>query len=198
MADIDTAKVIEELKSFPSFLRNFILKPVKEMRSIPNYSWPTLLVIQLCFSLISGVLTGLLEMSIFATISGAILLPIVAIISSLLFTLFIYYFFYLFLSTELPFERLLAIIIIANIPFLLFHIGSGLLPLIDLLGYAFSSMLLIVGLVETFGLPKKFVARLILGIYVVFLVSWLINNVSGLQTPKPQPKLLDHIESEMN
>ncbi len=191
-------QIKKELTEFAPYLKNFIRRPMTEVRKIPKLSLPSSLIFLGAASLISGFLSGLLMFSPFTAIFGGLFMPFAAGISSGLLTFFIYYFFYLFFSTELSLEKLFNLVVICSIPFLVFNIAAGVVPLVEIFAYAFSAMLLAVGLVENFGLPKKIVLRLVGGIFLALLLVWLINLLmfwgSMANTMRPSP--LDQIERD--
>jgi hypothetical protein len=176
MMAFDTDQFRNELKDLPRFLISFIKNPVQGIRTAPPLSWPALFSLQIGAAIISGALVGLTERSFFDFLVGIFIYPVSSLVLSVIFTLFIYYFFSLFHGTFLEFRRLYGLLVLANLPYFIFHAAAGFLPPIDLIGFAFTCVLLIVGLVEQFGLERKKVTRLVGALYLVFFLIWAVEQ----------------------
>jgi hypothetical protein len=71
----------------------------------------------------------------------------------------------------------LAIIVFAAIPFLIFHIGSTIISPLDILGLIVAAILIIVGFVENFQLPRKQITQLVVTVLAIVIAVWLINKL---------------------
>jgi multisubunit Na+/H+ antiporter MnhE subunit len=192
----------QELGDLHRFLKEFLRHPIQGIRQTPPLSWPALFSLQAGAAMVSGALLGVMSHSFIDFLLGLIIFPISSVILSFVFALFIYYFFSLFHSTFLEFRRLYGIIVLANLPYFIFHVASGFLPPIDLVGFAFASALLIVGLVEQFSLERKTVIRLIGALYLIFFLIWAVSLVRSSNQDSQhhrdlEPKSLDELEREM-
>lgn len=191
-----------QLKELPEYLLRFAKNPVQGIRTTPAWSWPATLSVQGGIAAISGACLAVLNQNFFDFLLALFIFPVSSIIISLVMMFFFYYFFAFFESTFLEFRRLYAIIVLANIPYLLFHILSGLLPPIDLLGFAMTALLLIVGLVEQFKVPKKTVVKLVAFIYIIFFLMWINVQIRSTWQPDEKinatkPESLDKLERDL-
>jgi hypothetical protein len=71
----------------------------------------------------------------------------------------------------------MSLVCLAVVPYFLFHSVSGYLPPIDLLGFAFTCVLLIVGLVEQFGLERRLCSKLVGSMAIVFFIVWMVSQI---------------------
>lgn len=167
-----------DVKAIIQFLVNFLKHPVKYITEIPDWNLPSLFFIQISISVLSGVLAGLLKMNLFRIANGLILMPIVSTISSLLLTALLYYYFQFFENKTENFKKLFSLIIIASIPFYLFQIISEYFSPIALIGFTFTSALLVVGLNETFKIEKKRCYQIVGVLFTLVLFTWITNKIT--------------------
>ena len=86
------------------------------------------------------------------------------------------------------------------IPYFVFHTVSGFLAPIDLLGFALTCILLVVGLVGEFGLDRKIVIRVMAAVGFTFFVAWSVNQFKSSGKPAIDdhaPKNLDDLERDV-
>jgi hypothetical protein len=103
--------------------------------------------------------------------------PFMAFFLTSLMAVFIYYYFQIFEKRTLDFKQIYILILFADIPFFLFQVASEILPPITLVGFAFTALLLAVGLTENFQLEKQKSLRLIGGLFLVVFLIWLWNLI---------------------
>jgi len=169
---------IIDIKAIIQFLINYMKHPVKFITEIPEWNLPSLFFIQISVSIVSGVLAGLLKMNIYRVMNGLILMPIVSTISSLLLASLIYYYFQFAEEKTENFKKIFSLVIIASIPFYLFQIISEYFSPIALIGFAFTSALLVVGLNETFKIEKKRSYQLVGVLFALVLFTWIANKLT--------------------
>ncbi|MBC7457947.1 MAG: YIP1 family protein [Bdellovibrionaceae bacterium] len=167
-----------DIKAIIQFFANYVKHPVKFITEIPDWNLPSLFFIQISVSVISGLLTGLLKMNFYRIANGIILMPIVSTISSLLLTALIYYYFQFVEEKTESFKKLFSLVIIASIPFYLFQIISEYFSPIALIGFSFTSALLVVGLNETFKVEKKRCYQIVGTLFALVLLTWIANKVT--------------------
>lgn len=191
-----------ELKESSEFLLRFLRNPVECIKSPPDLSWPSIVSIQIASSMVSGAVLGALNESAADFLLGLLLFPLTTLVSSFVFSGFLYYFFSLFRATFLDYRRLHTIVALANLPFFALHAASGYLPPIDLIGFAATSVLIAVGLVERFGLDWRTVSRLVGVIFAVFCLLWMVNLLRTDGDPDDfthhhRPQSLDRLEQDV-
>lgn len=167
-----------DMKAIIQFLVNYVKHPVKYITEIPEWNLASLFFIQVSVSIISGVLAGLLKMNFYRIANGLILMPIVSTIASLLLTTLLYYYFQFFEEKTESFKKLFSLVIIASIPFYLFQIISEYFSPIALIGFAFTSALLVVGLNETFKIDKKRCYQIVGALFALVLFTWIANKIT--------------------
>ena len=127
--------------------------------------------------MVSGAIAGALTHSFWDFAVGLLLFPLTSLIVGFVYSGFIFTFFSIFKSTYLDFQRLHSIVVVALVPYFVLHVFSGFLPPMDLIGFGLTAILLIVGLVEQFGVPRKPVIILVSGISAVFFAIWMIAQI---------------------
>jgi Na+/pantothenate symporter len=162
----------KEFQEIQLALRSFLSHPVEGMKRIPQWEWRRVILAQILITVLSGALSGLIHRSIGAIIWNVIQTPILTLITTFISSLFFYYTFQIFNERIIDFKTLFTTVLFANIPFFIFQIISGFFPPILLIGLAFTALLLIVGFVENFQIPRVFITRLIAGLYVVFVATY--------------------------
>ena len=170
------------LRELPRVLIQILKDPLGTVRRPLDFSWPLIIVILAAAALVSGAVAGTIAHSIADFLVGVFVFPITSVIAAFVFGFFIYYFFSLFRSTFLDFRRLMSLVCLAVVPYFLFHSISSYLPPIDLLGFAFTCVLLIVGLVEQFGLERRLCSKLVGAMGVLFFVVWMVSQIRNVST----------------
>lgn len=165
------------LRELPRVLIGMLKDPLGTVRRPLDFSWPLIFVLLAGSALVSGAIAGAITHNFLDFIIGVFVFPITSIVSAVVFGFFIYYFFSLFQSTFLDFRRLMSLVAVAVVPYFLFHSVSGYISPIDLLGFAFTCVLLIVGLVEQFGLERRLCSRLVAGLGLLYLVVWTLSQI---------------------
>jgi hypothetical protein len=165
-------------------LKIFLRQPIKEIRSAPDWSWQQILIVHAFVTALTGFCSGLANRSLHSSIFGLFIMPFLTAVMITISTLFFYYVFQIFGDRVIHFRKLFTVVLLANIPFFIFQIMSGLFPPITLFGLGFSALLLIVGLIDNFQLPRKFVMKLIAGIYILFFIIYASSRINDLEWGK--------------
>lgn len=163
------------VKEILSYLIEFIKNPVEKIQQLPSWNWSSLFFVQITFAITSGVIAGLIKFNFYRVAFGLLLMPIVSTLSSMLLATFLYYFFQFFERRTESYRKLFALVTLSLIPFYIFQIVSEYFKPISLIGFAFTSLLLVVGLNTHFGLERKKTYQLVAFLYVLVLVTWLTN-----------------------
>jgi hypothetical protein len=187
----------KELPSLFTYLWALVKNPIEEIKRIPSIEWPTLLIFQFCLSFISVVVSNLLAPFTISLINVMVSL-VVAILATGLVSLFFYYFFLLLYSRQMEFIKIFTLVLFAHIPFAIFHLGAYFFPPADLIGLAISALLMVVGLVENFSVPRKLATQLMIGCYSLFFIYWAVHLITMRQHQESTlPQDLDKIEQEI-
>lgn len=159
------------------YIINYLRHPVEKIKTLPDWNWPLLMITLISLSIASGVLTGLVPPNFFRIMGGIIVSPVVGVVTTFLGALFIYYYFQVFEKKTCSFRRVFTLILFANIPFFIFQVGSEILPPITLVGFAFTALLMAVGLSENFQMEKRRALRLVTILFAIVFIIWLWNRI---------------------
>ena len=192
------ARLKEAVLVLPHFAKN----PVQGMRQLPDWDWPTMLVLQGAFAAICAVLSNLIERDIIGAITGVIISPIAALLITAVFAGFFYYTFLFFFKREIPYRQIYLVLVFAAIPSQVTVVVASLIPPIVLIGVLGSMLLLFVGFTENFHLERLKTRNLLIGMTVIYLAFWglqLFNYTSKHERMrlKATPESLDILEKEL-
>ena len=103
-------------------------------------------------------------------------MPVVSTIAALLLTLFLYYYFQFFENKTEDYRKLFTLVILSSLPFYVFQILSEYFAPVTLIGFAFTSLLGVVGLCENFGVQKKRAYQIVGLLFILILIAWIMNR----------------------
>lgn len=160
---------------------HFLRHPLKEIKNIPHWGWPRVIALQISMAAITGALTGLVERkATFSIIAGLFLAPILTFIPIGISALFFYYCFQLFERKTVSFRHLFNVILFASIPLYIFKIVSSYAAVITMIALAFSSLLVVKGIIHNFQIERKRAIKMVLSLYILFFVMWTWDQSSTL------------------
>lgn len=165
-----------DFRELVRFLVEFVKQPVQQISRLPDWNWASLFVFHLLLSIASGVLAGLLKFNFYRVAAGIFLMPIVSTACALMMTLFLYYYFQFFEKKIESFRKLFTLVVLASIPFYLFQILSEYFSPISLVGFAFTSLLAIVGLCDNFRVERKRSYKIVGPIFALVVLVWIMNQ----------------------
>ncbi len=192
-------EIFDSLKVLLDFAKN----PIQGMKTLPDWKWPKLLFLMGGFAAICGVLRGVVNRSFLEMISGVLVYPVSALLMIAIFSGLFFYIFMFFYKRQLSYQRVYTHVTFAVLPSVLLSTVSYLVPPITLLGSAITGLLLIVGFVDNFRLPKKAVTKMVSGLFLVYVIIWIFSTISFQQKKeefrmKALPESLDILEKELN
>lgn len=176
MRDVTPHSNSVDFKALIRFLIRFVQQPVEQISHLPDWNWSSIFVVHLMLSVASGVLAGLLKFNFYRVAAGLFLMPVVSTVTVFLLSLFLYYYFQFFEKRTEPFKKILILVVLASIPFYLFQIISEYFSPISLIGFAFTSLLGVVGLCDNFRVEKKRAYRITGGLFILVFLTWLTNK----------------------
>ncbi|RME17863.1 MAG: YIP1 family protein [Bdellovibrio sp.] len=191
-------------KEILEYLIDYFKNPVQSIRKLPQWGWPSLLILQASLAGISGLMAFLIKPSVRRFLEALFVLPLSSIITTFIITVFFHYTFYFFFRREISLKEIFTLLFLSNIPFFFLYILHPLVPPIVLLGMAVTSLLLIIGLVENFALPKKTIIRLIGSLFIFYLIIWTFQQIrftafsSKNKELKTLPGSIDILEKELS
>jgi hypothetical protein len=168
---------LENWKQAAQFLMGFARNPVQAMKNCPQWNWATVILVQVVLSVLVGALAGLIAKSWMTFFLNLFVFPISTLLSTAVGSGFFYYTFMFIYQKNTPFRTHYTIVALAYMPFLFLRLLSFLGPTVVLVGFAAMCLLLVVGLVENFDIPRQKVIRLILLLSVLFLIVWVIDVI---------------------
>ncbi|MFS4460305.1 Yip1 family protein [Bdellovibrio sp. HCB2-146] len=175
--DVTPNQSTESAKEVAKYIVNYLRHPLERIRQLPDWKWTVLIVVQVLVSMASGVLTGLVPPNFYGVMSGIIISPMVGVVTGFIGALFIYYYFQVFEHRTCSLRKIFTLILFANIPFFIFQVGSELIPPISLVGFAFTALLMAVGLTENFQMEKRRSLRLVTVLFAIVFILWLWNRI---------------------
>lgn len=170
---VEKFKLVEAKDYFIQFIKN----PIVAVKQIPDWSWPTILIIAAILSAVSTFLSGMLAKKFLYVFIGPIIGPIGFIAAVLIISSFFYYIFYFTLDRQVDFKKLYTALVIVAIPTLAANILSSLLMPVQILGFAASCLLTVKALIYGFHLPKKRINQIIAAIFIIYVLTWLIDII---------------------
>jgi hypothetical protein len=161
------------------------------MRELPEIGIAQALFIQITVVVLAAGIWGILSESLtnffMATTlmfaAGLILLALHAWILQIIFRLWTHRF--------VPWSRMFTVLVVSYIPFFLLQSVSSHIPPMMVLGYALTSLMMIVGLTESLKLPRKAVIQITSAFFVLFLILWSWNNVETFLHDRKYPESAD-------
>jgi hypothetical protein len=179
MRDVNEASESgQSIKNIAKYILQFLKHPLQEVAHLPTWSWKTSVWVQIVCAIISGFVAGLTKPGFFSIMAGIIVTPFIAMLMVSVLTAFLYYYFQVFEKRTLPAQKLFTLAVLTSIPFFILQIASSLLPPITLVGFAFSAMLMTVGLTENFQMEKRRAIRLCAVLFAIVMLVWIANKVS--------------------
>src|SRR5690606_30379754 len=116
---------------------------VLAMRQLPDWSWTTLILLQLSLAGVAGLLSGVIARKPMKMIEGLFVYPISSTLVSFIVAGFFYYCFFFFLRRELPMRVLFSNVIFAHLPAMVLYTLSPLVPPLILVGLSVTGILVI-------------------------------------------------------
>ncbi|WP_295903899.1 YIP1 family protein [uncultured Bdellovibrio sp.] len=167
----------ETAKEVVRYIINYLRHPIEKIKTLPEWNWPVLIITLIVLSMASGVLTGLVPPNFFRIMGGFIISPIVGVVTTFIGSLFIYYYFQVYEKRTCSLRKIFTLVLFANIPFFVFQVGSEMIPPITLVGFAFTALLMAVGLTENFQMEKRRSIRLVTILFAIVFILWLWNRI---------------------
>jgi hypothetical protein len=172
------------------------------MRMLPDWDWPTMLLLQAAFAAACAVVGNLLERDIVGMFTGLVVAPVASLVVIAVFSGFFYYTFMFFFRREIPFRQIYLHLIFAAIPIQLTAMAAAIIPPVILIGVAASMYLLFIGFTDNFQLERQKVKKMLIGLGAVYALFWAAQFVSysnkhDRMRLKATPESLDILEKEL-
>ncbi len=171
------AKTTIDFKALIHFLIDFGKHPLQKISHLPDWNWSSLFAVHIFLSIVSGVLAGLLKFNFYRVAAGLFIMPIVSTVSVLTMSLFLYYYFQFFESRTENFRKIFTLVVLSSIPFYLFQIMSEYFSAITLVGFAFASLLSVVGLCDNFGVERKRAYKVVGIVFLLVILTWVTSKL---------------------
>lgn len=175
--DVSQTKWIEFLKDDLHFIVEFLKNPIQRISHLPEWSWKKTIFLNAGLSVFAGVLNGLIGTNHYQIAFGILFLPVITFMMTHVLAGFFYYYFQVFEKRTVDFLSLLKMIFMSNIPFLIVHTLTSVLPPLTFVGLAFAGMILVVGLTDYFRLEKKRAVKLVVVLYAMVLLVWIWDRL---------------------
>ena len=199
---IDWPNLRARLKEAILVLPHFFKNPVQGMRLLPDWDWPTMLVLQGAFAAACAVIGNLLERDILGVFTGLVLAPLSILVVVAVGSGFFYYTFFFFFKRDIPFRQIWLHQVFAAIPLQMTAVAAPIIPPVILIGVAATMYLLYVGFTENFHLERAKVKKMLVGLGAIYALFWATQFVSysnkhDRMRMKATPESLDILEKEL-
>jgi hypothetical protein len=162
-----------------TFLKVFVRHPINATRKLPEWRLETTIFLVVLSSAFSALLTGIMARSLVPLISGLLLVPLMSLIFLGVGTVVYHYVFIFLYDRSVDKRKIFQVLAVSSLPFLVFRcVGFWISPIL-LIGMAFSCVLMVVGFVDNFYLPKRSVMKLVGLIFCVLLFQWVYTTIKS-------------------
>lgn len=176
---------LSEIHEVKRTLVQFLRHPIAEIKNVPDWPWMRILGLHVILTSVLGAIAGILaQKSTFSIVIGLFFQPFLTLITLGIMTLFFYYCFQIFAERTIPARQLFTVIFFASIPQMFLRVLEAYVPPITLVGMAFTALLLLVGFVENFQIPRKLVIRLMAILYALLFTIWVWNQITSSRMEK--------------
>ena len=184
-----SSALLQDLRHLFPFLLHFARHPTEGIKAAPRLSWPALITLQMTSAMISGILMALSGRNFIDFVLGLFVFPLTSLAISLVITFFLLNFYAVFRRTHLEFQQLYTLVVLAMLPYYLLHVFSTYLPPIDLIGFAFTCLLLTVGISESFKQNRSMTFGYLATFYAAFVLIWIFSQILNSLEPSIIPKI---------
>lgn len=172
------------------------------MRTVPEWDWPTLLILQGAFAAACAIIANLVSRDIIGMFIGLVMGPVFSYLMVAVGAGFFFYTFQFFFKREIPYRQVYTHLVFATIPLLIVIMVAPILPPIMLIGTAGTLMLLYVAFVDVFQMERVKTKKLLIGLMVIYTVFWtsqLVQTTTKHKTlrQKATPESLDILQKEL-
>ncbi|MGE3973846.1 MAG: hypothetical protein AB7F59_04895 [Bdellovibrionales bacterium] len=183
---LEQLRLPERTREISFFLKAFVRQPFISIRKLPNWDFETSILLVAYCSIASAILTGLFMKGFLALISSIILVPLMTLIGLGLATAFFHYAFIFLYDRSIDWKKVFQVLAVALIPFMILRVLGHWLGPIVMIAFAITCVLLIVGFVDNFYLPKRGIIKLMGLIFSLFFCQWVYSTI------KNTPKIADY------
>jgi hypothetical protein len=167
----------QQLKDIFGYFGSYIKNPLYSIKNVPDWNWPTVLIVQLCVSILFGAISDIFAQDQLIILKGSIFFPLSSFITTFLGAGFFYFMIIIFFDTNVNFLKLYTIVFLSHLPFLFLRLLKYWIAPIELIGFAATTALLTVGFVENFQLPKKKLIKIFSLLYMVYFLMWVTQQI---------------------
>ena len=178
MTTTDSVQFKKTALEVKQYLMGFFKNPILSIRNVPDWSWQTVIILDVSMATLSAFLHGVVQLKVTAAVLGVVIAPIFSLLALFVFSGFFYYTFLFFFQRTIELRGIAIVVTLALIPQYILNTLTGLLSVFELVGTGLAGLLLMVGLVENFKLPRKSIIKLITGLYIIFAGFWVYSTLA--------------------
>lgn len=167
------------LRDILTYLPLFFRSPITSIQRVPDWDFGNALLLLVLITIPSGILGGIVARNMMTVLWGIFLLPVITVFITAILAIGFYYVFTALFRTQVDPARLFLTVVLASIPFLALRIFVPIIPLFSLIGVILSALLLTVGVVDNFSLPRQKVFKLMGGLIAVFFIFWMYQTIQS-------------------
>ena len=192
-------RLSEALRFVPQFARH----PVRGMRALPDWDWPTILILQAALAATTGSLSSLIARNWTLMVTSLVVAPVTYVVVNAAVAGVFYGLSKVMFKRDVPFRQIYLSSVLASAPGHLILVLSALFPPLMLVGAVAWAILIYQAFTVKFHLPRAGVRNLLalfLVIYAGLTVRQFLNTKSHRVYLKERasPESLDILEHEIN
>jgi len=172
-------KAKSRLRDIGFYLPMFFRSPVASIQRVPDWDFTNAILLLILVTIPSGILSGVISRNLMTILWGIFLLPVTSLVFTALIAAGFYYLFMAIFRVKVDPVKLFLTVVLASIPFMVIRIVVPVLPPLLPFGVLLSGLLLIVGFVDNFRLPRKQVMNLLGACFAVFMIFWIVQMIQS-------------------
>ena len=203
MKSYDWHNVRGRIREALHFVPRFARHPVRGMRTLPAWDWPTILILQAAGSAMTASLGSVVGRNWILVITSLIVAPVTYLIINAVVTTLFYYAIKLAFSRDVPFRQIYLSSVFASLPGQILLVLSALAPPLAVLGALAWSVLMYVSLTDNFHLPRRRVGYVLGALFVIY-AGLSVKQILGVKShrvhlkERASPEAVDILEKELN
>lgn len=172
------------------FFKKYIANPFLAIKSVPNWNLTEILFFQLSISAVLGLAASIFSKTYF----NLIFFPISSLMITFVGATLFYLLFSALFSRDFDFYKIYMIVFLSHLPFLFLRIFKFWATPVEIIGFAATSILLTVGFVENFYLPKRKLIIIFGSIFTIYFTTWMANQIYTQKATLDIKRKLQHDE----
>ena len=168
MKSYDWHNVRARLSEALRFVPTFAAHPARGMRTLPDWDWPTVLILQAAFAAATASLTALVGHNWVLVITSLIVAPITYLVVNAIASGFFYYVYKFAFARDVPFRQIYLASTFASLPGQILMVVAPLFPPVMVLGAALYSGLIYIASVDVYHASRVGMRNLLVALLLIY------------------------------